>query len=226
MRGSAPVNAYSEFVGLGEEEQRRRIAEGVALLAAQGIEPHVWVAPAHGFDAATLRALRAESGIRILSDGFARRAVVREGFVWLPQQLWRPRSMGGGLWTICLHPNTLLGPALEKLARFIDGNREGLRAPPGGGARFGELRSGRRDPLAGLRPGAGSAAGGGTFREFEPGGRHYTWWSQMSGARSRNVGWRIDYFLISKSLRPRLKRAFIRPDVLGSDHCPVGIELE
>jgi len=65
-----------------------------------------------------------------------------------------------------------------------------------------------------------------TFREFEKGGGHYTWWSQMSGARSRNVGWRIDYFLVSKSLRPRLKRAFIQPDVLGSDHCPVGIELE
>jgi exodeoxyribonuclease-3 len=65
-----------------------------------------------------------------------------------------------------------------------------------------------------------------SFREFEKGGGHYTWWSQMSGARSRNVGWRIDYFLVSKSLRPRLKRAFFQPDVLGSDHCPVGIELE
>jgi exodeoxyribonuclease III len=65
-----------------------------------------------------------------------------------------------------------------------------------------------------------------TFREFEKGGGHYTWWSQMSGARSRNVGWRIDYFLISKSLRPRLKRAFIRPHVMDSDHCPVGIEIE
>jgi exodeoxyribonuclease-3 len=64
-----------------------------------------------------------------------------------------------------------------------------------------------------------------TFREFEKGGGHYTWWSQMSGARSRNVGWRIDYFLISKSLRPRLKRAFIQPEVEGSDHCPVGIEI-
>ena len=64
-----------------------------------------------------------------------------------------------------------------------------------------------------------------TFREFEKGGGHYTWWSQMGGARSRNVGWRIDYFLISKSLRPRLKRAFIEPGVMGSDHCPVGIEL-
>jgi exodeoxyribonuclease III len=65
-----------------------------------------------------------------------------------------------------------------------------------------------------------------TFREFEQGGGHYTWWSQMSGARARNVGWRIDYFLVSASLRPRLKKAFIRADVLGSDHCPVGIELD
>jgi len=65
-----------------------------------------------------------------------------------------------------------------------------------------------------------------TFRQFEPKGGHYTWWSPMAGARARNVGWRIDYFLISASLRPRLKNAFIRPRVMGSDHCPVGIELE
>jgi exodeoxyribonuclease-3 len=65
-----------------------------------------------------------------------------------------------------------------------------------------------------------------TFREFEKRGGHYTWWSQMPGVRERNVGWRIDYFLISKSLRPRLKRAFIRADVKGSDHCPIGIELD
>jgi exodeoxyribonuclease-3 len=64
-----------------------------------------------------------------------------------------------------------------------------------------------------------------SFREFEKGGGHYTWWSQMPGVRERNVGWRIDYFLISAALRPRLRRAFIRPEVTGSDHCPVGIEL-
>jgi exodeoxyribonuclease-3 len=64
------------------------------------------------------------------------------------------------------------------------------------------------------------------FREFEKGGGHYTWWSPMAGVRTRNIGWRIDYFLLSKALRPRLKRAFIRCDVLGSDHCPVGIEIE
>jgi exodeoxyribonuclease-3 len=65
-----------------------------------------------------------------------------------------------------------------------------------------------------------------TFREFEKAGGHYTWWSPLTGARARNIGWRIDYFLMSASLRPRLKNAFIRPEVLGSDHCPVGIEME
>lgn len=64
------------------------------------------------------------------------------------------------------------------------------------------------------------------YREFEKAGGHYTWWSPMSGARARNVGWRIDYFLVSAKLRPRIKRAFIQCDVAGSDHCPVGLELE
>jgi exodeoxyribonuclease III len=64
-----------------------------------------------------------------------------------------------------------------------------------------------------------------TFREFEKSGGHYTWWSPMADVRARNIGWRIDYFLLSSSLRGRLKRAFIRPAVMGSDHCPVGIEI-
>lgn len=65
-----------------------------------------------------------------------------------------------------------------------------------------------------------------TFREFEPGGGHYTWWSPMLGAKARNVGWRIDYFLISGVLRPHLQAAFIRHAIDDSDHCPVGIELD
>ncbi len=64
-----------------------------------------------------------------------------------------------------------------------------------------------------------------TFREFEKGGGHYSWWAPFANARKRNIGWRIDYFLISAALRPRLKSAFIRPEVEGSDHCPVGIDL-
>ena len=61
------------------------------------------------------------------------------------------------------------------------------------------------------------------FREFQLDGNHYTWWSPMHNARNRNIGWRIDYFCISQALRPNLKEAFILSDILGSDHCPVGI---
>ncbi|MDJ0763396.1 MAG: exodeoxyribonuclease III [Myxococcota bacterium] len=65
-----------------------------------------------------------------------------------------------------------------------------------------------------------------TFRAFCQEGGHYTWWSNFGKARERNVGWRIDYFCISKSLRSRLKRASILPDVMGSDHCPILMELD
>ena len=65
-----------------------------------------------------------------------------------------------------------------------------------------------------------------TFRHFYPGitGR-YTWWSYRAGARTKNVGWRIDYFLTSESFLPEIKDAFILEEITGSDHCPVGIEL-
>jgi exodeoxyribonuclease-3 len=64
------------------------------------------------------------------------------------------------------------------------------------------------------------------FREANPGKPdQYTWWDMQSGARARNVGWRIDYFFVSASLRNRVKRAYILPEVMGSDHCPVGIDL-
>lgn len=65
-----------------------------------------------------------------------------------------------------------------------------------------------------------------TFREFEKAGGHYTWWSPMGNCRAKNIGWRIDYFLVSSDLRPRLKKAFILSGVMGSDHCPVGIEIK
>lgn len=64
-----------------------------------------------------------------------------------------------------------------------------------------------------------------TFREFTKEGGHYTWWSPMFNARAKNVGWRIDYFCISKSLRPRLLGSSILCDIMGSDHCPVIITL-
>lgn len=64
-----------------------------------------------------------------------------------------------------------------------------------------------------------------TFRIFTSGNGHYSWWTHWANARARNVGWRIDYFLVSKSLKDRIKTAKIHADVMGSDHCPVSIEL-
>ena len=64
-----------------------------------------------------------------------------------------------------------------------------------------------------------------TFREYHEGNGHYSWWSYMAGARDRNVGWRIDYFCISSSLKSSMSNAYILPQVMGSDHCPVVLEI-
>jgi len=64
-----------------------------------------------------------------------------------------------------------------------------------------------------------------TFRHLNPDKVQYTWWSYRAGARARNVGWRIDYFLSSRSFLDRVKKAEILDQVLGSDHCPILLEL-
>ncbi|WP_319266859.1 exodeoxyribonuclease III [uncultured Draconibacterium sp.] len=65
-----------------------------------------------------------------------------------------------------------------------------------------------------------------TFRHFYPDVTDkYSWWSYRAGARGKNVGWRIDYFLVSEQFMPNVKNAYILNEIMGSDHCPVGIEL-
>jgi exodeoxyribonuclease-3 len=65
-----------------------------------------------------------------------------------------------------------------------------------------------------------------TFRSFEPGPGHYSWWSQRFGVRARNVGWRIDYVLACPAAMPHVRAAWLEPQVAGSDHCPVGVALD
>jgi len=65
-----------------------------------------------------------------------------------------------------------------------------------------------------------------TFRLFESGGGHYSWWSYMFNARAKNIGWRIDYWVVSEKLKKMVKSSKILPHVIGSDHCPVVMELE
>lgn len=66
-----------------------------------------------------------------------------------------------------------------------------------------------------------------TFRYLYPDKKDaYTWWSYMFKSRERNAGWRIDYFIVSDSLKERIKESLIYSDILGSDHCPIGLEME
>ena len=65
------------------------------------------------------------------------------------------------------------------------------------------------------------------FRYFHPDeAEQYSWWSYRANARANNVGWRLDYFFVNEGFLPRVKDAFILQNVVGSDHCPVGIEVD
>lgn len=64
------------------------------------------------------------------------------------------------------------------------------------------------------------------FRKFEKGPEHYTWWSYRPGVREKNIGWRLDYFLVNKEISDRLKAATHCPDIMGSDHCPVRLNIK
>lgn len=64
-----------------------------------------------------------------------------------------------------------------------------------------------------------------SLRMFNQKPNQYSWWDMKSGARARNVGWRIDYFYVSEDLKTKVKNAWISPEVMGSDHCPVGVEI-
>ena len=66
-----------------------------------------------------------------------------------------------------------------------------------------------------------------TFRFLYPDKENaYSWWSYMGHAREKNVGWRIDYFIVSKSIEDKIKEANIYPEIFGSDHCPIGLEID
>ena len=116
--GLLPLHRASEFAGIAFETQRDWIRRGLKLLRDRRLSPRLWVAPWHSFDRTTLAVLRAE-GMGVVSDGFARSPVLRDGLVWIPQQLWAPAAMDKGLWTICLHPNTMEDAQMENLRSFL-----------------------------------------------------------------------------------------------------------
>jgi predicted deacetylase len=113
-----PFHRFSEFAGKPEERQRAWIRAGLEILRAHGLNPCIWVAPRHGFDRATLRAL-CQEGIETLSDGLARVPFSRSSVAWIPQQLWGPADKAKGLWTILVHANTASDALVLELEMFV-----------------------------------------------------------------------------------------------------------
>jgi predicted deacetylase len=117
------LHRRSEFAGVEFGLQREWIREGFRIVRDQGLHPRLWIAPRHGFDRNTLRALR-EAGVEYISDGLARIPFRRDGINWIPQQLWRPVTKHRGLWTICLHPYAAGSTDVERLQRFLENHHE------------------------------------------------------------------------------------------------------
>ncbi len=102
--GIVGLNRRSEFAGLPRDEQLNRIDAALKIFAEQQVRPTAWVAPGHSFDWNTVECLK-ERDLFVVSDGFFSRPVRYRGMIWVPQQLWRFRSMGSGVWTVCSHVN-------------------------------------------------------------------------------------------------------------------------
>ena len=125
--GINPVNDRSEFAGVPLERQKEKIRMGVKIFMEHGIEPAVFFAPAHTFDMNTLKALKEDSNIRIISDTVANKPYMRWGFTFIPQQSGRVRKLPFDTVTFCYHPNTMKNEDFEELENFIKTYRKRFR---------------------------------------------------------------------------------------------------
>jgi Uncharacterized protein conserved in bacteria (DUF2334) len=113
------IHRRSEFAGVKYDTQREWIRAGLRILRDRGLHPLLWIAPRHGFDRNTIRALTT-IGVHYISDGFARVPFRRYGINWIPQQLWEPVAKKKGLWTICIHPWAAGSSAAGRLRGFLE----------------------------------------------------------------------------------------------------------
>lgn len=117
--GINPVNKKSEFAGVPFDRQCKKIRDGYKLLKSNGISPKLFFAPAHTFDENTLRALKNESEIRIISDTIANDTYFRDDFYFIPQQSGHCRTVPFKTTTFCYHPNTTSDKEFKELEEFL-----------------------------------------------------------------------------------------------------------
>lgn len=115
-----PFYDRSEFAGLPYDEQARKVRIARKIFEVEGVNPRVWIAPAHCFEINTLKALANETNINVVSDGIARRQYFESGFYWIPQQLWEFKNKKSGLWTVCFHPNNCKDDDMKRIERDIE----------------------------------------------------------------------------------------------------------
>lgn len=113
------IKGKTEFAGLPYDEQREKIIRGRAILQQKLGKAPVWfMAPAHSIDSTTCKALQ-DAAFTHITDGIALYPYTADGLTWVPQQLWRPIPMPFGLWTICLHPNTMSDEEIDTVVAFM-----------------------------------------------------------------------------------------------------------
>jgi len=115
MQNVIPFYNRSEFSGLTLFEQEEKIRRSREIFLENGLNPKVWVAPAHAFDYTTLKALANAANIKIVSDGISLSPYYKRGFYFLPQQLWSIKKKKLGFWTICLHPDSMTESEINDL---------------------------------------------------------------------------------------------------------------
>lgn len=109
----------TEFAGLPYDQQIQKISSGQKIIAEKmGYVPTWFMAPSHSIDINTCKALHTLSFTHI-TDGIALYPFIKHGLTWVPQQLWRPISMPFGIWTICLHPNTMNDSQIDAVLAFV-----------------------------------------------------------------------------------------------------------
>lgn len=119
LGGKYGFKLQSEFAGLPYDLQLKKISSGKKILENHGIYTDVWMAPSHSFDRTTLKALL-DAGFKVVTDGIALYPYSMEGLLFIPQQLWRPKSFPIGVLTICLHINSSDYDDFRNIERFLN----------------------------------------------------------------------------------------------------------